>query len=146
MSKSINRVTLIGHLGAEPEVKYLPSGGAVANATAATNEKWKDRQTGEARESTEWHRLVFFGRIAEILGEFAHKGSRIYVEGRLQTRKWEDKQGVEKYTTEIIVNNMVLLDAHGATENEGGNEQRAPKPPKQPSPQADEDLDDDIPF
>ncbi len=104
-SRGINKAILVGKLGADPEVKYMPNGGAVANITLATSESWRDKQTGETKEKTEWHRVVLFGKLAEIAGEYLHKGSQIYIEGALQTRKWQDQQsGVERYTTEIVVN------------------------------------------
>ena len=116
MARGINKVILIGNLGAEPEVRYTPSGSAIANITLATSTSWKDKQTGEMQDRVEWHRVVFFNRLAEVVGEYLHKGSKIYVEGALRTRKWQDKAGVERYTTEIIANEMQMLD--GRT---GGN-------------------------
>ena len=113
MSRGINKVILIGHLGKDPEVRYMPSGGAVTNITVATSESWKDRQTGERTERTEWHRVVFFSRLAEIAGEYLRKGRQVYIEGRLQTRKWQDKNGEDRYTTEIIANDMQMLDSKG---------------------------------
>lgn len=103
-SKGVNKVILVGHLGQEPEVRYMPNGGAVANLSLATSETWRDKQTGEQKEKTEWHRVVVFGKLAEIAGEYLQKGSQVYIEGALQTRKWTDTQGLERYTTEIIVN------------------------------------------
>lgn len=103
-SKGVNKVILVGHLGQEPEVRYMPNGGAVANLSLATSETWRDKQTGEQKEKTEWHRVVVFGKLAEIAGEYLQKGSQVYIEGALQTRKWTDTQGQERYTTEIIVN------------------------------------------
>lgn len=103
-SKGVNKVILVGHLGQEPEVRYMPNGGAVANLSLATSETWRDKQTGEPKEKTEWHRVVVFGKLAEIAGEYLQKGSQVYIEGALQTRKWTDTQGLERYTTEIIVN------------------------------------------
>lgn len=133
--RGVNKVILVGNMGKDPEIKYMPSGNAVANITVATSEQWKDKQTGEKKENTEWHRIVFFGRLAEIVGEYLKKGSQIYIEGRLQTRKWQDKSGTDKYTTEIIANEMQML---------GGKVYGAPKseaPVEQPK-----DFDDDIPF
>ncbi|WP_200261226.1 single-stranded DNA-binding protein, partial [Halorhodospira neutriphila] len=112
-SRGINKVILIGNLGRDPEVRYTASGSAVANVTLATSESWRDRQTGEQQERTEWHRLVFFGRLAEIAGEYLRKGSKIYVEGRLQTRKWQDQNNQDRYTTEIVANEMQMLDSRG---------------------------------
>lgn len=103
-SRGVNKVILVGNLGQDPEVRYMPNGGAVANITLATSESWKDRQTGENREKTEWHRVVLFGKLAEVAGEYLRKGAQVYVEGALQTRKWTDQAGIEKYTTEVIVN------------------------------------------
>lgn len=103
-SRGINKVILIGHLGQDPEVRYMPNGNAVVNMTLATSENWKDKNTGEHKEKTEWHRIVLFGKLAEIAGEYLRKGSQVYIEGALQTRKWQDQNGIERYTTEIIVN------------------------------------------
>ena len=165
----LNKVTLIGRLGADPEVRYMPTGGAVANITLATNFRWKDKQTGEKKESTEWHRVVFFNRLAEIAGEYLKKGSQLYVEGRLQTRKWQGQDGLDRYTTEIIATEMHMLDSRsGGTAGMGGDPAQAghssgssaakpayqpPQPAQQnnagsmpPSPPAYDDFDDDIPF
>ena len=113
MARGINKVILVGNLGKDPEVRYMPNGQAVANVTIATSESWKDKNTGEQQEKTEWHRVVFFRRLAEIVGEYLKKGSKIYVEGKLQTRKWQDNQGQDRYTTEIIANEMQMLDSKG---------------------------------
>lgn len=113
MSRGINKAILIGHLGADPEIRYMPSGQAVANVSLATSESWKDKQSGEAQERTEWHRVCFFNRLAEIVGEYCRKGSKVYIEGRIQTRKWQDQNGVERYTTEIIASEMQMLDSKG---------------------------------
>src|SRR5476649_1309958 len=113
-SRGVNKVILVGNLGADPEVRYMPSGGAVANITIATSESWKDKQTGEPQERTEWHKVVFFNRLAEIVGEYLRKGSKVYVEGSLRTRKWQDQAGVERYTTEIVAAEMQMLDGRGA--------------------------------
>ncbi len=118
MARGVNKVILVGNLGADPEVRYMPNGGAVANITVATTESWKDKQSGENQEKTEWHRVVFFARLAEIVGEYLKKGSQIYVEGRLQTRKWQDKSGQDRYTTEIVANEMQMLGSKGGG---GGN-------------------------
>jgi len=115
MARGVNKVILIGHLGADPEVRYMPNGGAVANVTVATTESWKDKSSGEQQEKTEWHRVVFFARLAEIVGEYLKKGSQLYVEGRLQTRKWQDKSGVDRYTTEIVASEMQMLGSRGAS-------------------------------
>jgi len=103
-SRGVNKVILVGNLGQDPEVRYMPNGGAVANITLATSESWRDKQTGETKEKTEWHRVVLFGKLAEVAGEYLRKGSQVYIEGSLQTRKWTDQAGVEKYTTEVVVN------------------------------------------
>lgn len=110
MARGVNKVILIGHLGKDPETRYMPSGGAVTNITLATSETWKDKQTGQPQERTEWHRLVFFNRLAEIAAEYLKKGSKIYAEGALRTRKWQDQSGQDKYTTEIVVGEMQMLD------------------------------------
>ncbi|RTE65042.1 single-stranded DNA-binding protein [Amphritea opalescens] len=117
MARGVNKVILIGNLGNEPETKYLPSGNAVTNITVATSESWKDKQTGQQQERTEWHRVVFFNRLAEIAGEYLHKGSKVYLEGSLRTRKWQDQQGQDRYTTEIVASEMQMLDSRG----DGGN-------------------------
>lgn len=103
-SRGVNKVILIGNLGQDPEVRYIPNGSAVANITLATSESWRDKQTGETKEKTEWHRIVLFGKLAEIAGEYLHKGSQVYIEGSLQTRKWQDQSGQDRYTTEVVVN------------------------------------------
>lgn len=110
MARGINKVILIGNLGADPEVRYNGTGGAIANITVATSESWTDKQTNEKKEQTEWHRVVIYQRLAEIAGEYLRKGSKVYIEGRLRTRKWQDNQGVERFTTEIIANELQMLD------------------------------------
>jgi len=117
MARGINKVILIGNLGKDPEVRYMPSGAAVANLTIATSDSWKDKQTGEAQERTEWHRVSMFGRLGEIAGEYLRKGSKVYIEGRLQTRKWQDQNGQDRYTTEIIANDMQMLDSRGGAQD-----------------------------
>ena len=143
MARGVNKVILIGNVGGDPEVKYLPNGNAVANVTLATSDSWKDKQTGQQQERTEWHRVAFFGRIAEIVGEYVRKGSKMYIEGRLQTREWE-KDGVKRYTTEIVVDmggQMQLLDG----KPEGGQQRpQQQRPAQQPAPP--DAFDDDIPF
>jgi single-strand DNA-binding protein len=155
MARGINKVILIGNLGAEPEVRYMPSGQAVANVRLATNESWRDKETGENQERTEWHAVVFFGKLAEIVKEYLHKGSQVYVEGRIRTRKWQDRDGHDRYTTEIVANDMQMLGGRG-----GATAPMEPEPPphgeaQAPSPAsvssgsgsgAAPDLDDDIPF
>lgn len=151
MARGINKVILIGNLGADPEVRYMPSGGAVTNVTIATSETWKDKQSGDPQERTEWHRVVFFNRLAEIAGEYLKKGSKVYVEGSLRTRKWQDQSGADRYMTEIIANEMQMLDSRGGA---GGSampasrEQAAPMHSAEPmaSSTENEAFDDDIPF
>jgi single-strand DNA-binding protein len=111
MARGVNKVILIGNLGSDPELRYTPSGSAVANVNLATTETWRDKVSGELQDRTEWHRIVFFNRLAEIVGEYLHKGSKVYVEGSLRTRKWQDKNSVERHTTEIIANEMHILDS-----------------------------------
>ena len=113
MARGVNKVILVGNLGRDPEVRYSPNGQAVANITLATSESWKDKNTGDKQERTEWHRVVFFGRLAEIAGEYLKKGMQVYVEGRLQTRKWQDKEGQDRYTTEIVASEMQMLGSRG---------------------------------
>lgn len=168
MARGINKVILIGNLGGDPEVRYMPSGNAVTNVTLATSETWKDKQTGQPQERTEWHRVVFFNRLAEIAGEYLRKGSKVYVEGSLRTRKWQDQSGQDRYTTEIVASEMQMLD--GRSGDAGGYAQpdsmgygqpqqparqpqrqaapqQAPQQAPQSSPAPDMDpFDDDIPF
>ena len=113
MARGINKVILVGNLGNDPETRFMPSGGAVTNASLATSKAWKDKNTGEAKEETEWHRVVFFNRLAEIAGEYLKKGSKVYVEGSLRTNKWQDKDGNTRYTTEVIADTMQMLDSKG---------------------------------
>lgn len=110
MAKGINKVILVGNLGQDPEIRYMPQGGAVANLSIATSETYKDKATGQPKEVTEWHRVVMYGKLAEIAGEYLKKGSKVYIEGKLKTRKWQDQQGVERYTTEIVANELQMLD------------------------------------
>ena len=152
---SVNKVILIGNLGADPEIRYFPSGGAVTSIRIATTETWNDKQSGEKRERTEWHRIEFFGRLAEIVKEYLKKGSPVYVEGRIQTDKWQDKDGNDRYTTKIIAREMQMLSSRGSSgDGDGGFNQSAPPASKASSggggnapasPPAD-DFDDDIPF
>jgi single-strand DNA-binding protein len=150
MARGVNKVILIGNLGKDPEVRYMPSGSAVANVTLATSEQWKDKSSGERQERTEWHNVVFFNRLAEIAGEYLKKGSKVYVEGSLRTRKWQDKSGVDRYTTEIVASEMQMLDGRGfAGEGSGGGGSRESQPAPQPREEAvagGADFDDDIPF
>lgn len=145
---SVNKVILIGNLGRDPEVRYTPNGLAVANLTIATTESWKDKQSGENQERTEWHRIAMYSRLAEIAGEYLRKGSKIYVEGRLQTRKWQDKNtGQDRYTTEVIADSLQMLDSKGATG--GGNNEyssSAKSSPEAPQVEPTDSFDDDIPF
>ena len=159
---SINKVILIGNLGRDPEVRYTPNGAAVCNVAIATSRNWKDKTSGEKVEETEWHRVVFYDRLAEIAGEYLKKGRSIYVEGRLKTRKWQDKEGKDNYTTEIVADNMQMLGSRegmGGGADEGG--ERSPRPAQQrpaarpegakPAPASKsstgfDDMDDDIPF
>ena len=155
--KGLNKVTLIGNLGADPEVRYTPDNRAIANINLATGESWKDKNTGERREKTEWHRVVFFGRLAEVVGEYLRKGSKVYIEGRLQTRKWQDKEQNDRYTTEIVVDitgQMIMLDSRSEgtaslDEQEPSPSPQSPQtsssPPQSPTPK-DDNFDDDIPF
>ena len=156
MARGINKVILIGNLGADPETRYSAGGNAVTNIRLATNETWKDRQSGEQQERTEWHRVVFFSRLAEIAAEYLRKGSTVYVEGRLQTRKWQGQDGQDRYTTEIVANEMQMLGGRGGgamPDDAGGGEaprRRAAAPAGEgggssSSPPPD-DFDDDIPF
>lgn len=152
MARGVNKVILIGNLGNDPEVRYTPNGNAVANVTLATSNAWRDKQTGEMQERTEWHRIVFFNRLAEIVNEYLRKGSKIYVEGSLRTRKWQDKAGVDRYTTEIIANEMQMLDSRGAGNNgnSSNNRQSEQNQPNDmnmaPTHIPDDHFDDDIPF
>ena len=124
MSRGINKVIIIGNLGADPEVRYMPQGGAVANLTVATSERYKDKATGEPKEVTEWHRVVIYQRLAEIAGEYLRKGSKVYIDGKLKTRKWQDKDGVERYTTEIIANELQMLDGKQDGQSNGSQGQK----------------------
>ena len=145
MARGVNKVILIGNLGRDPEVRYSPNGGAIANITLATSDSWKDKNTGEQVEKTEWHRVVFFRRLAEIAGEYLKKGSKVYIEGKLQTRKWQDKEGNDRYTTEVVANEMQMLDSRGGSASYGQGEPAAAQPMSQePAPAGD--FDDDIPF
>ncbi len=140
MARGVNKVILVGNCGADPETRYMPSGGAVTNITVATSETWKDKQTGQPQERTEWHRVVFFNRLGEIAGEYLKKGSKVYVEGSLRTRKWQDQGGQDRYTTEIVGNEMQMLDSRGsqqgAYQGDGHSQQGAPQQaPQQQAPQ-----------
>lgn len=152
MSRGVNKVILVGNLGADPEVRYTQNSTAVANLSIATSETWKDKQTGEQREQTEWHRCVSYRRLAEICGEYLKKGSKVYVEGKLQTRKWQGQDGQDRYTTEIVIQEMQMLDS-GGNQNQANNQcqqsksaNQATKKPHNNQNQMDQDFDDDIPF
>lgn len=147
MARGINKVILVGNLGKDPEIRYMPSGGAVANVTIATSESWKDKQTGEQKDRTEWHTVVFFNRLAEIAGEYLKKGSQVYVEGSLRTRKWQDKNsGADRYTTEIVASEMQMLGSKGGSGKDTSYNQDAPDTGKSTREAAPDDFDDDIPF
>jgi len=161
MARGINKVIIVGNVGGDPETRYMPSGSAVTNLTVATNESWKDKQTGEQKERTEWHRVAMFNRLAEIAAEYLRKGSQVYIEGKLRTRKWQDKSGNDRYTTEIIADEMQMLGGRGGSGgggnfgggNQGGGQSSGGQSsgsqggggnaPPQPGP---DDFDDDIPF
>ncbi|HCE3710140.1 TPA: single-stranded DNA-binding protein [Vibrio parahaemolyticus] len=173
-SRGINKVILVGNLGNDPEIRYMPNGGAVANITIATSESWRDKATGEQREKTEWHRVVLFGKLAEVAGEYLRKGSQVYVEGQLQTRKWQDQSGQDRYSTEVVVQGfngvMQMLGgraqggapAMSGQQQQGGwgqpqqpaqqqynapqQQQQAPQQPQQQYNEPPMDFDDDIPF
>ncbi|MDR0219230.1 MAG: single-stranded DNA-binding protein [Enterobacteriaceae bacterium] len=163
-SRGVNKVILIGNLGQDPETRYLPNGGAVANITLATSETWRDKQSGEMKEKTEWHRIVIFGKLAEVAGEYLRKGSQVYFEGQLQTRKWQDQQGQDRYSTEVVINPIGGTMQMLGGKQEGQQRQQPQQPqysgqqqqtqmwgqqPQTPAPQASElpmDFDDDIPF
>jgi len=159
-SRGVNKVILIGNLGNEPDVRYMPSGDAVANVSIATSESWKDKQSGEMRERTEWHRVVFMGKLAEVVKQYLHKGSKIYVEGQLRTKKWQDKDGQDRYTTEVHVGvggtmqmldsrpgggSSVPLDDGPGGRSSYGSSRAAPASAPEPS-DSTPDFDDDIPF
>jgi len=158
MMASVNKVILVGNLGRDPETRYAPSGGAICNVSIATTRNWKDKNTGEKREETEWHRVVFYDRLAEIAGEYLKKGRSVYVEGRLQTRKWQDKEGQDRYTTEVIATDMQMLGSRegggfAGGDSEGGSYTREPSgggraPARKPAqaPADFDNMDDDIPF
>jgi len=144
MGKGINKVIIVGNLGQDPETKFMPSGNAVTNISVATSESWKDKQTGQPVEKTEWHRVVFFNRLAEIAGEYLKKGSQVYIEGKLQTRKWQDQAGVDRYSTEVIANELQML---GGKSEAPARAQQAQQPQQPPSaPPSMDSFDDDISF
>ncbi len=155
MARGVNKVILIGHLGQDPQSRAMPSGKAVVNLRLATSDQWRDKQTGESKEATEWHNVVMFDRLAEIAAEYLRKGSHVYIEGRIRTRKWQDKEGQDRYTTEIVANEMQMLGGRGTA---GGGaaaaapaQDRAPQRNEEPAPRGEaagvaESFDDDIPF
>ena len=153
MARGVNKVILVGNLGKDPEMKYTASGAAIANITVATSESWNDKQTGEKVEKTEWHRVVAFQRLAEIIGEYLKKGSQVYIEGKIQTRKWQDQNGQDRYTTEVVANDMQMLggrggEAGGRPQGGSGGFRSNPQSQQAPAqPKPDNDFaDDDIPF
>ena len=160
MARGINKVILVGNLGKDPEAKFMPNGNAVTNITVATSESWKDKQTGQQQERTEWHRIVFFNRLAEIASEYLKKGSKVYIEGALRTRKWQGQDGQDRYTTEIVASEMQMLDSRGGSagyDNSAPMQQDAPQAsqpqsnqPQQKAPASPDSgfdsFDDDIPF
>lgn len=149
MARGVNKVILVGTCGKDPETRYMPSGGAITSVSIATNESWKDKQTGQKQERTEWHNITFFGRLAEIAGEYMKKGSQVYIEGSLRTEKYTDKQGVERYSTKVIANEMQLLGGRpgGSSDDYSAapKQEYKPQPANQPAP-VDDSFDDDIPF
>lgn len=143
---SVNKVIIVGNLGRDPETRYMPSGDAITSITVATTDKWKDKSSGEQKEATEWHRISFFGKLAEIAGQYLKKGSQVYIEGRLKTRKYSDKDGVEKYSTEIVADTMQMLGSRqGGNANQNDDHASAPAAGSRPTPNFS-DMDDDIPL
>ena len=149
--RGVNKVIIVGNLGQDPETRYMPSGGAVTNVSVATSESWKDKNTGQQQERTEWHRIIFFNRLAEIAGEYLKKGSKVYIEGKLQTRKWQDQNGNDRYTTEIVANELQMLDSRGQDRSQSQNDYTPqgegvrPNVTGQANNQGS-DFEDDIPF
>jgi single-strand DNA-binding protein len=152
MARGVNKVILVGNLGADPETRYTAGGSAVTNVRLATTDSWRDKQSGEQQERTEWHRVVFWGRLAEIAAEYLRKGSQIYVEGRIQTRKWQGQDGQDRWTTEIVGNEMQMLGSRGSAQtppadfDSGQSEDSAPRSSSPKKAETVEDFDDDIPF
>lgn len=154
MARGVNKAILVGNLGNDPDMRYTAGGAAVANISVATAESWRDKETGEQQERTEWHRVVFFGRLAEIVGEYLRKGSQVYVEGRIQTRKWQDKDGQDRWSTEIVANELQMLGGKGggsanyesAPQSQPQQSAPAPQASSSPAPAPADDFDDDIPF
>ena len=145
MARGINKVIIVGNLGQDPDTRYMPSGSAVTNMTVATNESWKDKQTGEQKDRTEWHKVAMFGRLAEIAAEYLRKGSQVYIEGKLRTRKWQDQNGNDRWTTEVIADEMQMLGGRGGGSAPMRNDGPPPNAPPAQSGGSD-DFDDDIPF
>ena len=146
MARGINKVILVGNLGADPETRYMPSGSAVTNLSVATSESWKDKQSGEQKDRTEWHKVAMFNRLAEVAAEYLRKGSQVYIEGKIRTRKWQDRDGNDRWTTEIIADEMQMLGGRGGGGSAPMSSDSRPassSPPPQPGP---DDFDDDIPF
>lgn len=148
MARGINKVIIVGNLGGDPETRYMPSGSAVTNLTVATNESWKDKQTGEQKDRTEWHKVALFNRLAEVAAEYLRKGSQVYIEGKLRTRKWQDKNGQDRWTTEIVADEMQMLGGRGGSGGSSApmgssSDSSSSSAPPQPGP---DDFDDDIPF
>jgi len=153
MARGVNKVILVGNLGKDPETRYMPSGSAVTNLTLATSESWKDKQTGDQQERTEWHKIAMFGRLAEIAAEYLRKGSQVYIEGKLRTRKWQDKEGKDRWTTEIVADEMQMLGSKGGGAGAGAPAASGSAPQQRPAAVNDSvdsgppgDFDDDIPF
>jgi single-strand DNA-binding protein len=142
----VNKAIIVGNLGRDPEMRYTPDGLAVANFSVATSEEWKDKNTGEKRQKTEWHRIVAFGRLAEICGEYLSKGKKVYIEGRIQTRDWEDKEGVKRYTTEIVAGQMQMLDPKGSVDRSRSNAPLNVPDMPETTGAGQEFKEDDIPF
>lgn len=150
MARGVNKAIIIGNLGKDPEVRYSPSGAAVANVNIATTESWKDKNSGEQQEKTDWHRVVFFGKLAEIVGQYLKKGSQVYVEGRMETKKWQDKEGNDRYTHQIVARDMQMLGGRsgGGSQNQdtGYDHASENQDSGNSAPAGNEDFDDDIPF
>lgn len=148
MARGINKVILIGNLGADPETRHTAGGSAVTNLSLATSESWRDKQSGDMQEKTEWHRVVMFSKLAEIAGEYLRKGSKVYVEGRLQTRKWQDRDGNDRWSTEVVANEMQMLDSRGGSESleDSGRSNYSNDNSPPPAPAGGGSIEDDIPF
>ena len=145
MARGVNKVIIVGNLGNDPDTRAMPSGSSVTNLSVATSESWKDKQTGEQKDRTEWHRVAMFGRLAEIAAEYLRKGSQVYIEGRLRTRKWQDQSGNDRYSTEIVADEMQMLGGRSGSGSPAGGRNTDPVPGTPPQGDSD-DFDDDIPF